>query len=103
MSSQAQKQAEGHPRIQVKRKSFIKKKTIVSTGSGFEQAQGHELWADMLTMKLMVMSILMWEKNNYMEKTTSGTGSGFEQAQGHQLRAYMPTMKLMVSSKLSWE
>jgi hypothetical protein len=43
MSLQAQKQADNHPKIQVKRKEIIKRKTTASTGSGTEQAQGHQL------------------------------------------------------------
>jgi hypothetical protein len=57
----------------------------------------------MLTMKLMVMSKLMWEKKNYMEKSVAGTGNGFEQAQGHQLRAFKLTMKLMVTPEFKWK
>jgi hypothetical protein len=85
MSSQAQKQADGHPKIQVKEKIFIKKKTTADTGSGFEQAWGHQLRAYILTMKLMVISKLTREKKNYMGKTTAGTSSGCEEAQGHEL------------------
>jgi hypothetical protein len=39
-------------------------KITAGTGSGFEQAQGHQLWAYMLTIKLMVNSKLTWEKIN---------------------------------------
>jgi hypothetical protein len=50
------------PQNSSKEKHLSRKKTTVSTGSGFELAQGHELWAYMLTFKLMVISKLMWEK-----------------------------------------
>jgi hypothetical protein len=85
-------------------KKFIKKKTTAGTGSDFEQAQGHQLWAHKLKNKLMVTPKFKWkEKKIIKKKTTMGIGSGFEQAQGHQLCAYMFTIKLMVSSKLTWQ
>jgi hypothetical protein len=43
MSLEAQKQADGHPKIQVKEKKIIKKKTTAGTGNGFQPTQGHEL------------------------------------------------------------
>jgi hypothetical protein len=43
VSSQAHKQAVGYLKIHVKRKKIYKEKTTTGTGSGYEQAQGHEL------------------------------------------------------------
>jgi hypothetical protein len=68
VSSQAHKQAVGYLKIHVKRKKIYKEKTTTGTGSGYEQAQGHELWAHMLTFKLSYSSILMWKKIIYNRK-----------------------------------
>ena len=81
---------------------FYKEKSTIGTGSDYEQAQGHELWAHMLTFKLFDSSKQSRKNKFNKKKTTTGTGSGCEQAQVHQLRAYMLTMKLMVISKLTW-
>jgi hypothetical protein len=43
------------------KKKINNENTTAGTGSGFEQAQGHQLWAYMLTIKLMVSSRLSWE------------------------------------------
>jgi hypothetical protein len=85
VSLHAHYQADGHLKIHVKEKKLYKEKTTVSTGSGCEQAQGHQLWAYMVTMKLMVISKLTLEKKSFMEKNTAGIDSGYEQAQGHEL------------------
>jgi hypothetical protein len=41
-----------------------KENTTAGIGSGFEQAQGHQLWAYIFTNKLMVSSNVTWEKKN---------------------------------------
>jgi hypothetical protein len=62
-------------------KIFIKKKTTAGSGSGLEQAQGHQLWAHKLRNKLMVTPKFKWKENKFIKKkNTAGTGSGFEQA-----------------------
>jgi predicted alpha/beta hydrolase len=100
MSSQA---SWWSPQNSCERKKKFKEKTPAGTGSGYEQARGHQLRAYILTMKLMVISKLTWEKKNYMEKATTGTGSGYEQAQGHEQWAHMLTFKLFGCSKLNWK
>jgi hypothetical protein len=64
---------------------FYKQKSIVGTGSGCEQALGHELWFYMLTIKLIDSSKYIWKNKINNENTTAGTGNGCEQAHGHQL------------------
>jgi hypothetical protein len=43
MSLHAHNQADGHLKIHVKEKKIYKEKTTAGTGSGCEQAQGHQL------------------------------------------------------------
>jgi hypothetical protein len=69
---------------------------------GCEQALGHELWAHMLTIKLIVFQNTVEKIKFNNDITTAGTGSGSEQAQGHELWAHMLTIKLIDSSKYSW-
>jgi hypothetical protein len=40
---------------------FYKEKTIAGTGSGCEQALGPEMWAHILTIKLIDSSKLTWK------------------------------------------
>jgi hypothetical protein len=103
-SSEAQKQADGNPRYQVKRKNLSRKKPLPIPAVALSKAQGHQLWVHKLKNKLMVTPNFKWEEKKFIKKnTTARTGNGYEQAQGHQLWAYMLTIKLMVSSKLMWE
>jgi hypothetical protein len=46
------------------KKKINNENTTAGIGSGCEQAQGHELWAHMLTFKLSESSILTWKKVN---------------------------------------
>jgi hypothetical protein len=101
MSLYVHNQADGPLKTQLKKKKIYKQKTIARTGSGYNQARGHQLWAHMLTIKLIGSSEFSLKKQTSRKKTTTGTGSGFEQARDHQLRTYMLTIKLMVSSKLT--
>jgi hypothetical protein len=56
-------------------KKVIKKKTTADTSSGFEQAQGHQLWAHKLINKLMVTPKFKWKEKKFInKKTTAGTG-----------------------------
>jgi hypothetical protein len=50
------------PKFTWKKTKIYKGKTMAGIGSGYEQAQGHQLRAYILTMKLMVIPKLMWEK-----------------------------------------
>jgi hypothetical protein len=43
-------------------KKNYKEETIAGTGSGFELAQGHQLWAHMLTIKLIDSSAINWKE-----------------------------------------
>jgi hypothetical protein len=52
----------------MKKIKIINENTTAGTGSGFEQAQGHALWAYMLKIKLMVSSKLSWENKNQEQK-----------------------------------
>ena len=66
--------------------SLIKKKTTASIGSGYEQVLGYQLWAHMLTIKLIDISIYTIEKKKFNnESTNPGTSNGCEQVEGHEL------------------
>jgi hypothetical protein len=85
-----------------KLKNYIQK-TTAGNGSGCNQAQGYELWAHMLTIKLIDSSEFRWKKIIKHTKTTAGIGSGCEQAQGHKLWAHMLTYKLIDTSEFKWK
>jgi hypothetical protein len=66
--SEAHKQADGQFKIHVKRKKITRKKPLPVHGNGCKQAQGHQLWAHMLTIKLLDSSKLSWKKIKFTSK-----------------------------------
>jgi hypothetical protein len=49
------------PQNSFERNKIYKQKTTAGTGTGCDQARGHQLWAYVLTIKQMVSSKLTWE------------------------------------------
>ena len=54
--------------------------TTACISNGCEQAHGHELWAHMLTYKLIDTSKFKWKEEKMEIETHSSIGSGCEQA-----------------------
>jgi hypothetical protein len=67
------------------KKKFNVQNATAGISNGYEQAQGHDLGAHMLTNKLLI-ALNSGEKNKInIQDTTARIYSGCEQAQGHEL------------------